>query len=566
MAATNDDLGAIVGANNLIRYGLGADLTPSSGVITVTDSLHFLTGAGAITTINVSGGNPTTPVHVTFIRRAASTVTFSAGGNLGGDIPTLADEIPIIAEWDGTEWYLYTSASTTSFGSQTTRTALIAPYAANGTPTFRRIKTGDLVDTAWFNVKDYGAVGNGTTNDAAAIQLAIDAAYAAGGGEVWFPPATYKVTSTLTMKVNVILKGAGRQSSKILVDHDGDGIKIASTINGSTAVNTVVRDLNIYTTRGTNTGGGYVDVAGSFVSLENVYISGFEHQVIFDQTEIGSIIRCELIPLTANGVSGVWLVNGDDHTALANTGFTNRIVIDGCQFNTNSTTAYNIVDDGGGAHVITNNNFNAGAGALRAAGVSGLTFTGNESEGHSTTGVLLTDTTLATDYILPCTSVNIDGNAFADITPYHIQANAVLGGSIQNNWFAQQTTAAVLIGGDPAVQLSIGQNSKLVNGSFKTAAQFLAGTSVRMATNTVTQRNHTYATSGAIAAGARTITPATMGYTGTTERIIVGSVLLCMNPTGTNAERVTVTGVAATTFDATFASAKDANFLIFGAS
>ena len=41
----------------------------------------------------------------------------------------------------------------------------------------------------YFNVRDvaYGAVGDGSTNDATAISAAIDAAVAAGGGVVWFP-------------------------------------------------------------------------------------------------------------------------------------------------------------------------------------------------------------------------------------------------------------------------------------------------------------------------------------------------------------------------------------------
>lgn len=44
-----------------------------------------------------------------------------------------------------------------------------------------------------FNVKRYGAVGDGTTDDRAAVQAAIDACNAAGGGDVWFPKGTYKL-------------------------------------------------------------------------------------------------------------------------------------------------------------------------------------------------------------------------------------------------------------------------------------------------------------------------------------------------------------------------------------
>jgi hypothetical protein len=41
------------------------------------------------------------------------------------------------------------------------------------------------------NVRSYGAVGNGTTNDTAAIQKANDAVAKVGGGTVYFPPGTY---------------------------------------------------------------------------------------------------------------------------------------------------------------------------------------------------------------------------------------------------------------------------------------------------------------------------------------------------------------------------------------
>ena len=79
------------------------------------------------------------------------------------------------------------------------------------------------------NVKDYGAKGDGTTDDTAAIQAAIDEMQGTGkGGIVYMPPGRYKITSNLTITWphatsedsgnEIALRGAG-SGLTILLDY-----------------------------------------------------------------------------------------------------------------------------------------------------------------------------------------------------------------------------------------------------------------------------------------------------------------------------------------------------------
>lgn len=58
-----------------------------------------------------------------------------------------------------------------------------------------------------YDVKYYGAKGDGTTDDAAAINAAITAANAAGGGTVFFPAGDYKTDSQVTLQSDIELRG-----------------------------------------------------------------------------------------------------------------------------------------------------------------------------------------------------------------------------------------------------------------------------------------------------------------------------------------------------------------------
>ena len=71
---------------------------------------------------------------------------------------------------------------------------------------------------AFLNVKDYGAVGNGTTDDSASIQMAIDS-LPGSGGTVLFPPGVYRVADTIrVLRNNVSLIGAGPDATVLLAD------------------------------------------------------------------------------------------------------------------------------------------------------------------------------------------------------------------------------------------------------------------------------------------------------------------------------------------------------------
>lgn len=68
----------------------------------------------------------------------------------------------------------------------------------------------------WLDVRAFGAVGDGVTDDTTAIQNALNAV-PAGGGTVYFPPGTYLISSALAASVSgTTVLGAGWGASIIL--------------------------------------------------------------------------------------------------------------------------------------------------------------------------------------------------------------------------------------------------------------------------------------------------------------------------------------------------------------
>lgn len=59
------------------------------------------------------------------------------------------------------------------------------------------------------NVKDYGATGDGMTDDVTAIRQALKALTSAGGGTLLFPPGTYNASAAMQVTDNVNISGYG---------------------------------------------------------------------------------------------------------------------------------------------------------------------------------------------------------------------------------------------------------------------------------------------------------------------------------------------------------------------
>jgi hypothetical protein len=82
-----------------------------------------------------------------------------------------------------------------------------------GGPLAVEIKKPDVWPDKIFNVKEFGAQGDGLANDTAAICAALDAAKQNGGGIVLLPWGTYRLTNYFVIPERTVLKGEGRDAT-----------------------------------------------------------------------------------------------------------------------------------------------------------------------------------------------------------------------------------------------------------------------------------------------------------------------------------------------------------------
>ncbi len=119
---------------------------------------------------------------------------------------------------------------------------------------------GRLSDViAYVTAEQFGAVGNGSTNDTAAIQAAIDYVYASGGGQVRLAAKVYRAAG-LVLKPMVRLTGVDQFSTTIKAPDSWNALAVVSSI-----------DFQLYSTGS----GSSLTAQGSYgATVEDLYIHG----------------------------------------------------------------------------------------------------------------------------------------------------------------------------------------------------------------------------------------------------------------------------------------------------
>jgi hypothetical protein len=188
-----------------------------------------------------------------------------------------------------------------------------------------------------YNVKDYGAVGDGVADDTAAIQAAIDAVVALGGysarGEIYFPTGIYLVSAALTANSQyavISFAGDGRGGSIIRTNSTTadiftlnstlpfvfknlqiDGYGITRT-TGSIAIN--IGGYGGATNTGSSISNCYLQALGTGIVLSPV-IDFDVHDCIIDVTKTAIIVRNTLLPDSGDSIIHSNIISGPVNTA-----------------------------------------------------------------------------------------------------------------------------------------------------------------------------------------------------------------------------------------------------------
>lgn len=303
-----------------------------------------------------------------------------------------------------------------------------------------------MINGAAVNVLDFGAVGDGTTDDSAVIQAAIDYA-ALNNLSLYFPSGVYAHAATLVWKNGVHYFGPNINLSNsigavLVYTGSDDANVINNTVNAGVFACIQIEYITFVCNSLASGKALFYDTGSYYLNFKTCkfnFAGPGSFGLVFHQTGVSSISRC--IFETIGNIGTGALIRLADGPVLkhptAIPGFTNRITITENQINPafGGPQAIGLWDDGGLVHTIKDNNFNGGFICLYLIRPYPVEIMSNQFEAYSGAaisagfaGAGLTGLRIVGNYMLAVPpALSFANNSIAEMT-YTNNVISVLGG------------------------------------------------------------------------------------------------------------------------------------------